>query len=111
MSHKSEGRKDEIDLKEGDTIGVAGNHWNGFNKGRNYGNNRSAHQLNYILLTVQNQGTAVKKCVFIKRTIKVFMSYCRRCPRTSSTLSVTYLMVSLYLCSSGGNIHVKVEGP
>jgi len=40
MSHKSEGRKDEIDLKEGDTIGVAGNHWNGFNKGRNYGNNR-----------------------------------------------------------------------
>ena len=56
MSHKSEGRKDEIDLKEGDTIGVAGNHWNGFNKGRNYGNNRSAHQLNYILLTFQNQG-------------------------------------------------------
>ena len=26
----------EIDLKVGDTIGVAGNHWNGFNKGRNH---------------------------------------------------------------------------
>ena len=26
----------EIDLKVGNTIGVAGNHWNGFNKGRNH---------------------------------------------------------------------------
>ena len=39
MSHHAKSR-DEIDLKVGDVIGVAGNHWNGFNKGRNHANNR-----------------------------------------------------------------------
>jgi len=39
MTHKA-ANKDEIDLKAGETLGVAGNHWNGFNKGRNYANNR-----------------------------------------------------------------------
>jgi len=28
--------REELDLQVGDTIGVAGNHWNGFNKGRNH---------------------------------------------------------------------------
>ena len=27
--------KDEIVLKKGDVVGVAGNHWNGVNKGKN----------------------------------------------------------------------------
>lgn len=39
MSHHSTDRE-EIDLNIGDVIGVAGNHWNGFNKGRNHANNR-----------------------------------------------------------------------
>jgi len=30
----------EIDLEPGDVVGVAGNHWNGFDKGRNHRNNR-----------------------------------------------------------------------
>ncbi len=34
MSHESRGRG-ELDLHVGDIIGVAGNHWNGFNKGKN----------------------------------------------------------------------------
>lgn len=39
--HKAQGRHSgEIDLKPGDVLGVAGNHWNGFNKGRNHRNNR-----------------------------------------------------------------------
>ena len=29
----------EIELKKGDLIGLAGNHWNGFSKGRNHRNN------------------------------------------------------------------------
>jgi len=33
-------RREEMDLKIGDVVGVAGNHWNGFNKGRNHRNNR-----------------------------------------------------------------------
>lgn len=37
--HKSGGRAD-LDLEVGDVLGVAGNHWNGFNKGRNHRNNR-----------------------------------------------------------------------
>ena len=28
--------REELDLQVGDTVGVAGNHWNGFNKGRNH---------------------------------------------------------------------------
>ena len=39
MPHTASDR-DEISLKVGDIIGVAGNHWNGFNKGRNHVNNR-----------------------------------------------------------------------
>lgn len=39
MEHKP-GNRDEIELKVGDVIGVAGNHWNGFNKGRNHRTNR-----------------------------------------------------------------------
>ena len=35
MDHNPKTR-DEIELKVGDTVGVAGNHWNGFNKGRNH---------------------------------------------------------------------------
>ena len=41
---------------------------------------RSGHQLNAILLTIQNQGFGVKKCVFNKCTIKVCVSCCWRCP-------------------------------
>jgi len=42
MDHKSDTslRREEIDLKVDDTIGVAGNHWNGFNKGRNHRSGR-----------------------------------------------------------------------
>ncbi len=32
--------RDEIELKKGDVLGVAGNHWNGFNKGRNHRSGR-----------------------------------------------------------------------
>ena len=39
MQHHPSDR-DEISLEVGDIIGVAGNHWNGFNKGRNHANNR-----------------------------------------------------------------------
>ena len=35
MDHNPKTR-DEIELKVGDTVGVAGNHWDGFNKGRNH---------------------------------------------------------------------------
>ena len=31
---------DELNLKIGDTISVAGNHWNGYNKGRNHANDQ-----------------------------------------------------------------------
>ena len=44
----------------------------------------------------------VKKCVFNKRTIKVCVSCCGRCPGTSAP-SAAHLTVSLYLCSSGSN--------
>ena len=37
--HKA-GSRGEIDLEVGDVVGVAGNHWNGYNKGRNHRNNR-----------------------------------------------------------------------
>ena len=40
MNHQPQSR-DEMELKIGDVIGVAGNHWNGFNKGRN----RRTHRL------------------------------------------------------------------
>ena len=30
----------QISLEVGDVLGVAGNHWNGFNKGRNHRTNR-----------------------------------------------------------------------
>jgi hypothetical protein len=30
----------QIELEKGDVIGVAGNHWDGFNKGRNHRNNK-----------------------------------------------------------------------
>ena len=39
MAHNAKDRE-EIDLNVGDVIGVAGNHWNGYNKGRNHANNR-----------------------------------------------------------------------
>ncbi len=39
MEH-SPSSKEEIELKPGDVIGVAGNHWNGLNKGRNHRSNR-----------------------------------------------------------------------
>ena len=44
----------------------------------------------------------VKKCVFNKRTIKVCVSYCWRCPGTSAPITA-HLTMSLYLCSSGSN--------
>ena len=44
----------------------------------------------------------LKKCVFNKRTIKVCVSCCWRCPGTSAP-SAAHLTVSLYLCSSGSN--------
>ena len=44
----------------------------------------------------------VKKCVFNKRTIKVCVSWCWRCPGTSAS-SAAHVSVSLYLCSSGSN--------
>ena len=39
IAHKAEGRH-EIDLEVGDVIGVAGNHWNGYNKGKNHRTNK-----------------------------------------------------------------------
>jgi len=38
--HRAGRHSGEIDLKPGDVLGVAGNHWNGFNKGRNHRNSR-----------------------------------------------------------------------
>ena len=43
---------------------------------------------------------SVKKRVFNKRTIKVWVSCSRRCPGTFAP-SAAHLTVSLYLCSSG----------
>ena len=34
ISHTAQS-KDEIDLKVGDVVGIAGNHWNGYSKGTN----------------------------------------------------------------------------
>lgn len=39
MSHRPN-HQGEIELKVGDVLGVAGNHWDGFNKGRNHRTNR-----------------------------------------------------------------------
>ena len=44
----------------------------------------------------------VKKCSFIKRTIKICASFCWRCHGTSAP-SAAHLTVSLYLCSSRSN--------
>ena len=44
-------------------------------------------------------GIGVSKCVFNKRTIKVCVSCCWRCPGTRAP-STAHLAVSLYLCSS-----------
>ena len=44
----------------------------------------------------------VQKCVFKKRTIKVCVSCCWRCPGTSVP-SAEHMTTSLYLCSSGSN--------
>ena len=44
----------------------------------------------------------LEKCLFNKRTIKVFVSCCWRCPGTFAP-SAPHLTVSLYLCSSGSN--------
>ena len=44
----------------------------------------------------------VNKCVFFKRTFKVCVSCCCRCPGTSAP-SAAHLAVSLYLCSFGSN--------
>ena len=43
-----------------------------------------------------------QNCVFNKRTSKVCVSCCRRCPGTSAP-SAAHPTVSLYLCSSGSN--------
>lgn len=40
MAHKSK-KPDQINLREGDLVGIAGNHWNGFSKGKN----ERTHQL------------------------------------------------------------------
>ena len=45
---------------------------------------------------------SVKKCVFSKRTIKVYISCFWQCPGTSAP-SATHPLVTLYLCSSGSN--------
>ena len=50
-----------------------------------------------------------KKCVFYKRTTKVCISCCWRCPGTSAP-SAPHLTVSLYLCSSGSNARDGDEG-
>ena len=39
LDHFPQGR-DEIEILKGDVIGVAGNHWDGFNKGLNHRSNR-----------------------------------------------------------------------
>ena len=52
----------------------------------------------------------VKKCVFNKRKIKVCVSCSWRCPWTFA-FCAAHLTVSLYLCSSGSNVCVDVEGP
>lgn len=39
MEHKPKSNQ-ELELEIGDVIGVAGNHWNGFNKGKNHRNNK-----------------------------------------------------------------------
>jgi len=39
MNHR-QNHQGEIELKVGDVLGVAGNHWDGFNKGRNHRTNR-----------------------------------------------------------------------
>lgn len=39
LDHTAQNR-DEIELRIGDVVGVAGNHWDGFNKGRNHRTNR-----------------------------------------------------------------------
>lgn len=39
LAHKAEG-PDQIDLEVGDTVGVAGNHWNGYSKGKNLRTNQ-----------------------------------------------------------------------
>ena len=49
---------------------------------------------------------SVSKCVFNKRTIKVCVSCCWRCPGTSVP-STPHLTMSLYLCSSGSNARGK----
>ena len=50
----------------------------------------------------------VNKCVFNKRTIKVCVSCCWRCPGTSAP-SAPHLTVSLYLCSSGSNVRGELR--
>ncbi len=35
MAHESQG-KSFLDVQVGDVLGVAGNHWNGYNKGKNH---------------------------------------------------------------------------
>ena len=39
MSHKAQ-TKEEMDLREGDLVGVAGNHWNGYSLGTNRRTNK-----------------------------------------------------------------------
>lgn len=50
-------RPEEIELVPGDLVGIAGNHWNGFNKGRN----ERTHQLGlYPGFKVENVVDVVK---------------------------------------------------
>ena len=56
----------------------------------------------FYSVDISKSRIGVKKCVINKRTIKVCVSCCWRCPGTSAH-SAEHLMVSLYLCSSGSN--------
>lgn len=44
LSHKSSSH-DQIQMKAGDLIGIAGNHWDGFSKGKNLRTNVSLETL------------------------------------------------------------------
>ena len=62
------------------------------------------HNIRSILLTFQDQGSFVKKCVFNKRTIKVYISCCWQRPWTTAlTQHTCRCPLSMYLCSSGSN--------
>lgn len=51
FDHKPE-RLDEIEIRRGDLIGLAGNHWNGYSKGRNRRNNQEGLFPSYKVVDV-----------------------------------------------------------